>query len=475
VRVAFLNYPDSLDPARARSIEAVQCAYTLYDALTYIEADMTPAPLLATNWQTAADRLSWTFELQRNVQFHNGALLTAADVAYTFNRILDPALESTIRIVFDFVERVEALDEYTVRFVLSSANADLPLLVGLPLTGIVPNGMTSVSLAARPVGVGAWRIAELVTGESIRFVRNLDYWKPEFIMQFETLEYRYFPTTTDQVEAMLASEIDLIADVPPSALNDLAEHPDITVQEVPSGRYQAIVMRADLPPFDDPRVQEAMKLCVDRTSMRSQVLADRGVIASDQPIAPVHPFWAELPSRPYDPEQARQLLLQAGYANGLKLTLITAAVEPGMVEMAQLFQTMALPAGIAIDVVTVPSGVYLTDYAGRAPLHVVGWGMRPSTDETLTTAYHSKSPTNYGHDFNPQLDRMIEDARSESEPSRRAELYRAIQELIMQESSTIIPYFRPVLMAVHNTLGGFSSHPTGWLDYSGVHPVVQEE
>ena len=475
VRVAFLNFPDSFDPARVRSSEAMQCAYTLYDALTYIDEDLTPQPLLAANWQQAADRLSWTFELQRGVQFHNTAQLTAADVVYTFNRILDPALESPIRLIFNFVERIEAPDEYTVRFVLSSPNVDLPLLVGTPLTGIVPIGVTSAELSVLPVGTGPWRAVELVSGESIRFVRNLDYWDEEFAPQFDTLEYQVFPSISSQIEALLANHIDLIPDVPPSALRTFGEYPKITVQEVPSGRCQVIVMRADLSPFDDPRVREAMKLCMDRTSMQRQVLAERGLLASDQPISPVHPFWAELPLRPYDPQRARQLLLQAGYANGLQLSLITAPVAPGMVEMAQLYRTMAQPAGIEIEVITVPSDVYQTDYAGRAPLHMIDLGMRPSMDETLTSNCHSQSPANYSHYVNPQLDRLLVAARSESEPAVRAELYRAVQELIMQDGAMIIPCFSPVLMAIHNTVEGFSSHPTGWLDYSGVHRIAENE
>lgn len=471
LRVAFLNYPSTLDPARAGSMEAIQVIYALYDALVYIAPDLTPEPLLAAGWQEAPDRLSWTFDLEREVRFHNGMPLTSADVVYTFNRLLDPAVESPMRLVLGFIAQVEALDEYTVRFVLSAPNEDLPLLLGIPLTGIVPQGMSTIDLTAQPTGAGAWQLASVVSGESIRLTRNPNYWDEAFSMQFETLIYRYFPSIPAQVEAMLAREIDLVPDVPPDNLNQFIENPEIGVQEVPSGRYQAIVMRVDLQPFYDLQVREALKLCLDRPAMQELILAGRGTLASDQPISPIHPFWVELPPPPYDPQQARQLLAQAGYPNGLQLTLITAAIEPGMVEMAYAYRDMALPAGVAVEVITVPPDIYLADYAGRAPFHVVNWGLRPSVDETLTTAYHSQSPANYSHWNNPQLDDLIVAARSEPDPALRAARYRTIQELIAQEGCSLIPCFRPVLMAAHKSLEGFSSHPTGWLDYSGVHPV----
>ena len=102
LRVAFLNYPSTLDPARAGSMEAIQVVYALYDALVYIAPDLTPEPLLAAGWQEAPDRLSWTFDLEREVRFHNGMPLTSADVVYTFNRLLDPAVESPMRLVLCF-------------------------------------------------------------------------------------------------------------------------------------------------------------------------------------------------------------------------------------------------------------------------------------------------------------------------------------------------------------------------------------
>ncbi len=472
LRVAFLNYPTTFDPARSDSIESIQVAYAIYDALVYVNPDLIPEPLLAAGWQEAPDRLSWTFELEREVRFHNGMPLTSADVVYTFNHLLDPAVESPMRLVLGFIAQVEAVDEYRVRFVLSAPNEDLPLLLGIPSTGIVPQGMSTNDLTAQPTGAGPWQLASRVSGESIRFVRNPNYWDEAFSMQFETLLYRYFPSIPAQAEAMLAREIDLIPDFPPDSVNQFTENPEIDVQEVPSGRYQSIVMRADLPPFYDPRVRDALKLCLDRPAMQDLVLAGRGTLASDQPISPIHPFWVELPLPRYDPQQARQLLAQAGYPDGLQLTLITAAIEPGMVEMAYAYRDMALPAGVAIEVITVPPDIYLTDYAGRAPFHIVNWGLRPSVDETLTVAYHSQSPANYSHWNSSQLDELIVAARSEPDPTRRAALYRTTQELIAQESYTLIPCFRPVLMAAHKSLEGFSSHPTGWLDYSGVHPVL---
>lgn len=134
-----------------------------------------------------------------------------------------------------------------------------------------------------------------------------------------------------------------------------------------------------------------------------------------------------------------------------------------MVELATAFRDMARPAGINIEVIRVPPDVYWTDYGGKVPFHIGNWNFRPSIDETLMLAYHSQSQQNESKWSSPKLDHLIETARSKGDPAKRKALYQAAQALIHEEGRSVIPYFRPVLMAMRQTLQGFKPHPTGWL------------
>src|SRR5262249_3532769 len=147
-------------------------------------------------------------------------------------------------------------------------------------------------------------------------------------------------------------------------------HPEITLVEAPSGRYQTVVMQATEPPFTDLRVRQALKYCVDRVALAQTVLQGHGKPGNDHPVASVSPFWADLPLRPRNIAKARRLLAAAGYSAGLRLTLITSAAVPGMVELALAVRDMARPAGVDIMVVRVPADVYWSDYWGRVPFHV---------------------------------------------------------------------------------------------------------
>ncbi|MEZ4663371.1 MAG: hypothetical protein R2911_37990 [Caldilineaceae bacterium] len=190
-------------------------------------------------------------------------------------------------------------------------------------------------------------------------------------------------------------------------------------------------------------------------------------------MASISPFHADLPARRQNIGQARQLLIDAGHPEGLKLDLITADVDPGMVDLADLVQKMAAPAGFDISPTKVPSDVYWDSYWGQTPFHIGSWNFRPSIDETLALAFHSNSVWNESRWFNAELDALLDEARSEADLAQRKALYQQVQEIIMEEGAVIIPVFRSVLSAVHKRVQGFTPHPAGWISLRNVQIVEQ--
>ena len=467
LRVAFTSAPKQFDPARMTTVEAFQLALSVYDGLVWVDPKLTPQPMLALSWQPAVDRLSWTFQLRKGVKFHHGTVFTAQDVVYTFTRLLDPKNGSAFRSVLRFLDRVEAVGDNAVRFYLHTPNAELPFLLGAAQTRIVPHDYNSTALATKPSGTGPFQFVEFVPGERIKMVSNPNYWEANRLA-VPVLEFVYINSFEAQVAALVAGKIDLVPDITLQALTDLAGNPAIAVVEVPSGRYQTIVMQATEPPFTDLRVRQALKYCVDRPALQQAILQRHGELGNDQPVAPVSPFWADLPMRGRDIAKARQLLAAAGYPKGLKLSLITSSSRPGMVELATAFRDLAQPAGVEITVVRTPPDVYWTDYNGKVPFHIGNWNFRPSIDETLMIAYHSQAQQNESRWHNAKFDTLIETARGELDLAKRKMLYQQAQTLLIEEGAVIIPYFRPVLMAMRKTLQGFTPHPAGWLDFRDV-------
>lgn len=474
LRVAFSNTPSQFDPAIVSANSAIQLGFAVYEGLVRVDKDLSPQPALAEQWEVADDLLSWTFTLRQDVLFHHGAFFTARDVVYTYQRLLDPAVGSPLRAVLSFVTSVEEFDDGTatgaVRFRLAAANADLPLLCGAPQAMIIAHDYDIEALAKSPSGTGPFFVSEAVPGQRVSLVRNDQYWgAAQFNIQ--ELHHLYIPAFDERAAALKAGEVDILVDISNEEAALLADVDAVTVVESPSGAYQTVVMQATEAPFTDLRIRQALKLCLDRQAIQSKLLGGRGEIGSDHPVASISPFHANLPAPQQNIERARQLLVDAGYPDGLQLDLVTAAVDPGMVQLAHLVQEMAAPAGFDIRPTEVPADVYWSSYWMQVPFHIGSWNFRPSIDETFSIAYHSKSIWNESRWYDEEVDALLEKARSESDMEQRKSLYHEAQQLVMEEGAVMIPFFRPVLTAIRGEVQNFAPHPAGWLDLRAVELV----
>jgi peptide/nickel transport system substrate-binding protein len=469
LRIALSVLPTTFDPALFENIEAYPFGFAIFDGLVWVDAQLTPQPMLAERWETNRDGHQWTFHLRTDVTFHHGSPFTAADVVYTFTRLLDPALGSPLQPVLSFIQQTEAVDDQTVRFHLATPNVDLPLLLAAPQLRILPHDYTMDRMMSRPSGTGPFLFDEHRSGELIRYVRNPDYWAADRIA-IEVLEHIHMPMLDEQIAALMRGELDLLLEIGPDQIAQLQENPDIVVLQTPSGRYQNLAMQVKDRPFDDKRVRQALKACLDRSALQQQVLQGRGAVGDDHPIAPISPFFPDLTMPPPNLEQARELLTEAGYPNGLQLQLLTADAFPGMVQLAYAVQAMAKPAGIAIEVIEakVPSEIYFNDYWGVVPFYVSSWEFRPSIYETFAIAYQADSDWNETGWSSPELDQILTTAQAETDQEQRRALYGKATQLLMDEGAVIIPYFQPILTAVRTNVQGFTPHPAGWVDLRDV-------
>lgn len=459
LRIALQDGPSSLDPNLAPAIQDAIVHGALYDSLVWNDVALQPQPALATAWEVTDDQLRWTFTLRQGVTFHHGTAFTANDVVHTFARILGPDFGSPAQGAFRFVEKAEAVDDGSpqgaVRFTLKSPHVDFPLLLGDPVNMalIMPHDRTVDELVAAPSGTGPFRFQEFVPGESLTVVRNESYWRPGQ-PYLDEVRFVVMPEMSNQVAALSSGTVDLLWQLTAESVPALSGDSAVVVTEVASGFYQPIIMRIDQEPFTDGRVRQAFKYATDRQGMVQAVLQGQGVIGNDQPLPPNHPFAADLPPVAHDVEKAKALLAEAGYPDGLEITLYTADLRPGMVATAVAFQEMAKAAGITVNIEEVPGSNYWAAHWMQSPLVVSNWSLFPSADTILSLVYHSSGPWNESGLNNADLDALIEAGRSAADPVKRKEIYAQAQQIIQTEGGTLVPYFRPAFYARRaNTLG----------------------
>jgi peptide/nickel transport system substrate-binding protein len=426
----------------------------LYDRLVVPGVDGRPAPHLAAEWEANPDATEWTFTLRDDVSFHDGSAFDAADAAYTLNRIIDPEVETPLKAVLSIIEGAEAVDPATLVVRLNAPHADFPLLLVDYRVLMIPED-SGDTIAETGIGTGPFALEALDLDGVTRLVAFDDYWQGA--PQLEAIEIVPIPDAQAALQATLAGQIDYFAASTSEA--DLFADPEaFTVQNIPSGGWEAFVMRTDTAPFDDARVRKALRLAIDRQEMIDLVLGPGGgTIACDHPVWPGDQYHVEIDCA-RDVEAARALLAEAGYPDGIAVELFVSDLSQSWIPMAEVYQRQAAEAGIDVEIVTTASDGYYSDVWMVEPFTATSWGEREA-DQILNEAYRSGADWNETFWNDPEFDALLDSARSATDFEERAELYGDAQRALWEEGGSLIPYFTNTVNVWNAAVGGLTDVP----------------
>jgi peptide/nickel transport system substrate-binding protein len=456
--VATLSSPRMLDPHKVNSGDDYPHGFWMYNALTRIQPDLTVVPDLADSWKANEDLTKYTFTLRKGVLFHNGQEMTADDVVASIKRVQDPATASISRNFISMVESINAPDRYTVEFGLSSPYANLPTALGAIHMKIAPKELLG-TLGEKPVGTGPFKFVELVPGSHMRLVRNDKYFVPGQPYVDEVV-YKVLPEALVAATALKRGEIDLWYRVPADQVKELQRAGgDVVIDGVPTGSFDAVIPHNKRKPFNDPKVRLAMDYATDRQKVVDAVLFGYGT-AVQTPVSPSSPFFKkDLPLRKQDIAKAKQLLAEAGYPNGLDLTIIAQAGRVNRERLALVIQDMWRPAGIRLKVEKVPADRFVADVEMKADLYASGWAGRATLDQIFNVALHSKASYNMFHYENPKLDMLLDDAKRARTVEEQARLYGLAQQAIYDNPPGVIVYVQNDYSATRKAVRNFKVHP----------------
>jgi len=461
LRISFPGSPRLLDPPITGSAEEWIITSWLYNNLTRVNETFEVVPDLAESWAPSEGGKVWTFKLRSGVTFHSGRTMTAEDVAHSIRRILDPETKSRGRGGLGPVETVEVVDPATVRFHLARPIADFPANLALPYARITPAGSTAnLNIAAD--GTGPFVLKDFVVGEKVVVERNPNYFNKS-LPYVDRLLATVYPDAVGEVNALKEGKTDIVWQVRPEQFALLDKAAGITVDEATTGTFVPIVMRADTPPFNDPRVRKALKLSLDRKTIVQAALGGHGAVGNDQPLPPTNPFHNTALKPPErDVAKARKLLAEAGHANGLKVTLHTSDARVGMLPLALITQQMAKEAGFDIEIQNTPWDVFLNTVWEKKPFYINNWFARPTTDTSIAPFFVSRDKGGSLNDYfysNPAVDELLLAAQGELDTAKRRDLYHRAQALIAEDGPAVIAFFRNNITAYRTAVQGYRADP----------------
>lgn len=456
IRVGFVGggASDTLDGAVATNTGDIARAINLYNSLLYFDDDYVLRPMLATSATPNDEATVWTVELRDDVRFCDGRPMRPEDVVASFERIIDPDDPKSSAAALSHLEEIVKVGDHTVEFRLASPDSSLDQQLGAYAAIIVPADFD----VAAPVGTGPFMLESFTPAGSTVMGRNPYYWGDEG-PYLDKVTLLNFNDTDALLNALLASQVDVVAQIPPALKEVLQSDPRIRILDSETGMYLPFTMRVDRPPFDDVRVRQAFRLAVDREEMIEQVLSGEGVVGNDM-FAVFDPSYPDaLPQRQQDLETARSLLAEAGYEDGIEVELVTAPIQAGSVEAAQVFAAHAREAGITVNInrrdLTSFWGDYLTyDFSQSF------WYTR----NFLPQAYSGMmpdAPFNETHWDDPDYVELVEQSIRETDESARTELIRQAQEILYDRGGLIVWGFANQLDAYQSYLGGLYPNRTG--------------
>ncbi len=437
LRVALPWTPENLDPTMNLSSIRAKVGVSLFDSLVGRDAENRIGPQLAESWK-ALDDLTWQFKLRRGVVFHNGEPFNAKAVRFTFERVLDPGQKSPNRANVGEVTRVDVVDDHTVNLVLRQPYA--PLVNRLIDFPIVPPKYTAEKgnqgLALRPVGTGPFRFVELVKDDRLIIEAFDRHWRGA--PKVRRIVFKPIPEPFTRTAALRNNEVDVVDTLPPNLAGELERVPGIRVQRVPSTWIIYLGLNALKKPLSDVRVRQALNYATDVDALVKSVL-DGNARRMDGPFT-AHMFGFDASVKGYgpDPGRARRLLAEAGYPDGLEVTLEAPAGRyQGDKEIAEALGGQWQKAGFRPRVQVAEWGAYFKRYLGKQfqDAYLLGLGGPMQDGDELYNLVSSKGRGLYYK--NDKVDALFDAGRSTMDPAKRRKIYAELARAMVEDATWV--------------------------------------
>ncbi|HLN86924.1 MAG TPA: ABC transporter substrate-binding protein, partial [Candidatus Limnocylindrales bacterium] len=459
------SHPLQLDPRHSTDANSVRIGNLIYSSLLRFDEHLRLQPELATSWRRL-DGSNYEFTLRQGVRFHNGQPLTTADVKYTFESILDPATHSPKRSLLRQLAAIEQAGTNKLRFHLNAPHA--PFVEQFSL-GIVPAG--SPSNDTPPPGSGPFMLESIEPGEKVMLKANANYWdgKPALA----GIVFKTVPDAMVRVLEFKKGAIDFMQnDIEPDMLPwlkrntsaDIGVHQGTTFQYIGINLTHAILKQL--------KVRQALALAIDRDAIIRHLLKDTGDAASGL-LAPIN--WAfddSVSLWPHDPEKAKRLLDEAGFADPdgagplprFRLSFKTTNIDLRR-RIAEALKEQLAKVGVELEIRAYEWGTFFSDIKkGNFHLYSLAWVTVLDPDIQYQIFHSASVPPdgdNRGHYSNPAVDRLLEEGRTEFDEVERKRIYGQVQKLLARDLPYVPLWWWKNVVVKNTSVQGFVPYPDG--------------
>jgi len=469
LRVGFTADALTLDPANHRNRESETIIRNMHDGLLTRDSDMNVVSQLAESW-TAVDPTTYEFKLRSGVTFHDGSPMTAADVKFTFDRLVQEnamgGQTSPRQSLLGPLKEVQIVDDLTVRFILDSAWPILPAM--LPFQEMVSKAhieaVGTEGAADQVNGTGPFKLVEWRKGDSVIMERFDGYYggstdiEPVGKACVDRVIFKVIPENASRVAALLAGDVHIINDLPPHMVKQVEANPDTSVMSVNGTRSTFMALNNQVAPFNDVRVRHAMAHALDRQLIVDKILNGNATLINGILSPDAFGKNQNLPAYEYDVDKAKALLADAGYPDGLDVTL---DVVGSSKDIAEAIAAVLSKADIRVKVVVGESSILTSRFRTKGEpidgqIYLTSWG-NGSLDPAgiFVPTQRSAARGNSSGYSSEKVDSLLDQADVETDREKRAAMYAEAEAQVNADLPSVFLWVAQDLYGVSNKLSGW--------------------
>lgn len=470
IRVAIGIEPDTLDPCQQATTAIAMMVSHVNETLVHITPEGVLEPLLARDWSISECNKEYIFYLREDILFTDGSPLNAEAVKFSLDRIIDPTISTPNIGFYGPLERVEVMDEYTVKVIFKRPFA--PALMGFAWATaaiISPKSYKEAGIerfSRHPVGTGPFKMEAWKPGERVVMVRNEEYWREN--AGLGRIEWIIVPEAGTRSAMVLAGDVHIAYQPPTPDIPRLEATSGLKVISEPSTRIMFVALNTTEEPFNNHQVRQAVNYAVNTEMIVERILMGAGT-PSDSPLPHMFFGYESVGTYHYDPDKARDLLREAGYGDGFEVTFIHPTGRYILdAEIGEIIQSFLAEVGIVANLSTMDWPTYVGTMLQPADeiqhqMNMLGWGNLSDAHHTLYSMFHSSQspPTSVNTSFynNPKVDDLIDRGSQLLDIEERRLLYREAQEIIWEDAPWLFLYTQNMVLGVLEELKGLTIYP----------------
>ncbi len=465
--VAINSEPRSLDAHGSSDSSSTQIKHLIYDTMLKQADDGSVAPGLIESWEYQDD-LTLTLHVRQGVKFHNGETLDANDIIYNLKRAYESEYTNWMVSTVD-VANCTAVDDYTVEMKLTAPTG--ALLSQLCFLYVVDEQTVEggASMEETPIGTGPFVFTEWFRGDRIDLATNTEYWGT--VPSFSTLTMRIITESSSRAMEIESGGVDIALNIAANDMENLDANPDVNLLTTPSYSNVFIGMNCSSEPFNNKTLRQAVSYALDRESIVQAVYSGSGSVATG-PIGPtVWGYSPDIEGYTYDVEKAKELMAEAGYSDGLEITM-TVSDSQERVDIAEMVQNQLSQIGITVKVETLENATYLDRIVDAScQMYVLGWVTNTGdADYGMYEPFHTGQPTwcNTAVYSNPEVDELLDIGQQSTDSDTRLEAYYKAQELIVEDAPWVFLCDKEEIAACRSNIQGFDVSPSARYEYNTI-------